>query len=520
MTSQAISIHGPCPCGKSSDAYALYDDGHGHCFSCGKTHFKTDRGNTIIEDTDYTLQYVSWRGISAETMRKYGCLSRIDTNGKPHSLLLRYPPEGTHKVRYFDRKDFRAEGKMTEASLFGMDVFSAGSAKAITITEGELDAMSLHQITGGPVVSIRGASSAKTDCLKAFAYLDSFEKIYLAFDNDEAGEKACAQVAPLFDFNKIYHVKFSKYKDANEYLEAGASEELKRIWWNSKRFLPEGVHSTFAEFKDIIGKDRRKPTFEVPFKTLQEMTFGLFSGEVFLITALEGVGKTEIIRAMEYKLLKETDVNIGTLHLEEDKARQLKGLAGLELKTPVHLPTSNVSQDEIVKALEGVVKKDDRLHLYSHFGSDDPDVILQMIRFLVAHCGCRVVFLDHITMVVTGLFGEDERRALDYISTRLAMMVKELDFCLVMVSHVNDDDKTRGSRNISKIAGTWVHLSRDLESPSESDRNTTSLILKKNRLGARTGFAGDLYFDEETFILADKDTHPAIVGRVNPELPT
>jgi len=67
---------------------------------------------------------------------------------------------------------------------------------------------------------------------------------------------------------------------------------------------------------------------------------------------------------------------------------------------------------------------DDRLFLYSHFGSDEPDIFLDTVRFLVTACQCGVVIVDHITMVCSGLSGEDERRALDYISTRLEMMVR------------------------------------------------------------------------------------------------
>jgi len=104
-------------------------------------------------------------------------------------------------------------------------------------------------------------------------------------------------------------------------------------------------------------------------------------------------------------------------------------------------------------------------------------------------------------MVVSGLGDEDERKALDYISTRLAMMVKELDFGLLLVSHVNDEGKTRGSRNISKIADCWVHLDRDQQAPTEDQRNTTSLTVRKNRFGARTGPSGKLYFDIGTFKL-------------------
>ena len=86
-------------------------------------------------------------------------------------------------------------------------------------------------------------------------------------------------------------------------------------------------------------------------------------------------------------------------------------------------------------------------------------------------------------MAVSGLGDEDERKALDYISTRLAMMVKELDFALILVSHVNDEGKTRGSRNISKIADCWIHMDRDQQAPSEEQRNTTYLTFKRTASG-------------------------------------
>lgn len=505
--------HLPCPCGRSSDAYTLYEDGHGFCYSCDKPTFSNKKDN-ILDKT--TLEYLPFRGVSAVTMRKFGCKTVVDAEGKPILLGYPYGTEGAVKYRHLDQKKFFSEGEMSKTGLFGMEVFSAGSSKAITITEGEQDALSVYEILGHPVVSVHSASSAKKDCAAAHSYLDSFEKIYLCFDNDEHGEKAAVAVASLFDFNKIYHVKMTKFKDASDYLQAGAVKEFTNVWWNSKRFLPEHILSSFQEFDGILDSDTKKETFPFPFKTLQEMTYGLPLGEVVLVTAQEGVGKTEIIRAMEFKLLKETDDNIGTIHLEEDKARQLKGLAGYELGVPAHLPDSSVSSDDIKAALRRIVTRDDRLHIYSHFGSDDPDTILSMIRFMVAVCGCKYIFLDHITMVVTGLESDDERKTLDLISTRLAMMVKELNFCLVLVSHVNDDNKTRGSRNISKIATTWVHLDRDLEATDEITRNTTTLIVKKNRLGGRTGFAGDLYFDLETYLIGDK---PDSLFPKAPELP-
>jgi twinkle protein len=495
---RVVQHNQPCPRCSSSDAYQIYEDG-GYCFSCGK-------GDRVeeVDNGEHTYEYLSHRGISKETFQYYGVATKVAHDGRPVAVAFPYSKDA-RKVRLLGEKKFFSQGDMNSQSLFGKDKFSAGSARAITITEGEFDALAAFEALGSkyPVVSVRSASSAKKDCGASRDYLNSFEKIYLCFDNDEPGTKAAQEVASLFPFEKIYHVKLSKHKDANAYLEAGEAQEFRSIWFNAKRFVPEGVISSFAEIDRIIDEAKVKPTATYPFKQLQDMTYGIRDGECVLFTALEGIGKTEIFRAIEYHLLKTTDFNVGIIHLEESKDRTVKGLAGYELRSPCHLEEAGVSNADIKSAFRSVVTRDERLHIYSHFGSSDPNIILDTIRFLVAVCGCRYIFLDHITMVVTGLEGEDERKALDYISTQLKMMAKELGFTLFFISHVNDEGQTRGSRNISKVADLRVHLHRDLTSGNARTRNTTELTVYKNRFGAHTGPAGKLHFDGSTFMISE-----------------
>lgn len=460
---------------------------------------------------DVTYQYLPWRGITQETMKFYGVLTKVSGEGTPLAVGFKYG-NGRTKVRSISEKTFSTTGEAAESTgyLFGKDKFAAGSAKAVTITEGELDAMSAFQLLGSkyPCVSISGATSARSDCTKDYEYLNSFDKIYLCFDNDEAGAKATQQVASLFDFNKIYHVRLDR-KDANEYLKNKDEKAFTSSWWAAKRFLPEGVLSSFSEFDKIIDEDVKKESVPYPFETLQRLTYGIRTGEVVLLKAQEKIGKTEIMRAIEYHLLKTTKDNIGVIHLEEGKSRLVKGLAGYELRQPVHLPDAGVSNEEIKKAFHAVVGQDERLHIYTHFGSDDPDVILNTIRFMAGACGCKYVFLDHITMVVTGLEDTDERKTLDYIVTRLGMMVRELNFCLFLVSHVNDAGQTRGSRLIPKIADLIISLDRDILSPDEQTRNTTKLVVEGNRFASATGPAGLLVFDPATFCITETLGLPA-----------
>ena len=498
MTSKIVDRHIQCPSCPSSDAYCTYEDGHGYCFSC-QTYFPPPHKETLLTDEAFTYEYLPWRGVSKETMAFFDCKTKIDSSGRPVEIGYKYP-NGSYKIRTLAEKNFRTINNgsgETVVGLFGQDKFEAGTYKYLTITEGELDALSLYQVLKAPVVSVRSSSSAARDVSLVRSWANAFERVYLCFDNDTPGREATQQVAKLFDFNKVYEVKLQRRKDANEYLQAGEAEELRNIWWTSKRYLPANIISSFEEFKRIL-TETPKEGVTYPFPTLSKMTYGLRTSESVLITAQEGVGKTELMHTLEHHLLEKTNDNVGAIFMEEPNRRHLQSLAGIQLHSPVHLPDSGRSDAELLSALQKVIGKDERLFIYSHFGSDDPDVLLDTIRFLVSACGCKYILLDHITMAVTGLAGErDERRALDYISTRLEMMVVELDFCLIVVSHVNDDGLTRGSRNIAKVANTRIDLKRNLMSNDPVEQNTTDLFLTKNRFGMKTGHAGRIYFDQD-----------------------
>jgi twinkle protein len=504
----------PCPKCNSSDAYHEYEDG-GYCFSCkhstrGSKSLEIDEMNE--DEGEFVYRHKPHRGLSVETLRHYGILTKYSAH-TDEEICTYFPyAKGAGKTRTPDKK-FYSVGDMKNVHLFGKNLFPAGSSTEITITEGEYDAASVYQIVGRPAVSVRSSSHARNDCREEWEYLNSFKKIVLAFDSDGPGQKAAQEVAALFDFNKVYQVEIDpKLKDANGYLQANMGEPFKRAWWNAKRYMPEGVLSTFKEFEECLDDSTyQDPIGEWPFPRLQDATYGLRPGEITLFTALEGIGKTEIIRAVEHHILKNTEHNVGIIHLEENKARTLKGLAGIELRIPVHLPDAQVDPREVKDVLKKLIKRDDRLHVYSHFGSDDPDVILDTIRFMAGACECRIIFLDHITMLATGLQEKDERQTLDYISTRLGSMVNELKFHLVLISHVNDVGQTRGSRNISKIANTRVDMFRDITSPDEGIRNTTQLSVSKNRFASITGPAGTLWFDRATFTLNEiEDAHDVI----------
>jgi twinkle protein len=490
--SKIVELHQPCPVCTSSDAYCQYEDGHGHCYSCNYHKFVNE---DFLQEL-YTYEYLPLRGLSRHTLEFYDIKTKVDKDGQPISIGFKYP-DGRYKVRSLTEKSFRWEpaGDTDRTGLFGRDHFSAGKDRSVIITEGEFDAASLYQATGTSVVSVQSASSAARDVAHDRSWVDSHERIYLAFDNDAAGREALKSVARMFDYNKILVVNFDRFKDANECLQAAGDHELRLIWQNARRYLPDTVVEVNADNIDELLGEAPKPGVPYPWVTLNEKTYGIRRGESVLITAQEGVGKTALMHAIEYQLLRETTDAIGAIYLEEDKREHLHQLAGIHLQKPAHLPDAGIAKAEIKQAIQDCTQSDGRLHLYNHFGSDDPDVLLDTIRFMVTARNVVFVLLDHIGISVSGLRGErDERRALDYLSTRLAMMIKELNFALIMVSHVNDDGKTRGSRLIGKDCHVRIDVTRDVE--HESDE--LHLMVSKNRPIGRSGPAGVLLFDQYT----------------------
>lgn len=504
LTSKLIKAHLPCPSCDSSDAYSEYDDGHGYCFSCLQ-YFKS-KEELISEDT-FTYEYIPIRGLSKEALSFYDIKTKINIEGKPVSLGFRYP-NGNYKIRLLDRKEFYSKGSTTKAGLFGQDRFSEGSNKYVVITEGEFDAVSIWQVLKLPAVSVSSSATAYADCVYSRSWLSSFERIYICFDTDRPGQQATERVAKLFDFHKVYILKLSR-KDANEYLQHGEAEELRNIWWNAKQYKPESIISSLNEFEDALRKPPT-PSIPYPFQKLNEMTYGIRTGESVLITAQEGIGKTEIMHAIEYSILTGSKENVGAIFLEETAKRHLQALAGLHLRTPVHLPAYDGSIDQTVRAVEEIVGGDNRLFMYTHYGNESSELLLDTIRFLVTACGCRYILLDHITMAVTGSATEDERRELDYLSTRLEMMVVELDFSLIIVSHVNDDGRTRGSRNISKICNTRIDCYRELLDNDDIIKRTVTFVVSKNRFGGKTGSAGAAIFDIDTYSWKEADNDNCI----------
>lgn len=521
MSKNWKQYHIPCPCGKSSDAFCIDSNDWGKCFSCGKNFSpeylgkkeqneepmeKMEDNNTPSPSSSLEdFKFHPHRGIREDIFAFFDVQTRFE-NDVPVEVGFRFAND-SFQIRKFDEKKFRSVGDIRNAPLFAKDRFDPGAFNTVTIFEGAYDALAGYQMLGrkSACVSIKSAQSAKSEIIKDWDYLNSFKRIVICFDNDDPGNRASREVASLFDFNKIFKIKLNRHKDANEYLEKGESIEFVKAWDNSKRYTPDNIISSFGEIEKALEESNDEMIAEYPFKSLQEGLYGLHEGEVVLIKGLPGIGKTEMLRAIEHHVLKSiNDSRIGIIHLEESQAKTIKGIATYEDKFPYIHPQTNASKQEILKAYKKAVgEEDSRVYLYESFDVEDENQFLDNVRFMVSGCGCRLIFFDHITWLATGLDNEDERKKLDRLSQKLKLLAKELKFCLIEISHINDDGKTRGSRNIANVADTIIWMTRDVLNPSYDIRTRVDFLVEKARAGGNTGPMGYAKFDYDTMMLLD-----------------
>ena len=231
--------HLPCDACGSSDGVSVNIDNSWKCFSC-KTHGQNYDNEYIGEQmTESKLSAIRTEGvagaltdrkITSDTTKKYGVTIRRNNDGSIKNHLYPYYKDGeqvAQKIRDVQDKDFRIEGTVRDAELFGMHTVQK-KGKYITITEGECDAMAAYELMGSKwaVVSvINGASSAPKDVKKNLEFFNDFETIVICFDADKAGKDAAKKVAELFPPSKAKIMTMPEgYKDANDMLKVNKKQ--------------------------------------------------------------------------------------------------------------------------------------------------------------------------------------------------------------------------------------------------------------------------------------------------------
>lgn len=513
---------GPCEeCG-SSDACALYSDGHRHCFSCH--HYYPPEGEELpqrkkprvsadllkVEPIDRVI-----REITPDTFKKFGYGEAAMSGQRVH--VASYRDESGAVIAQHVRtktKDFPWIGDKKKTQLFGQHLWRDGG-KMLTITEGELDAMSMSQIWGNkyPVVSIKsGAQAAKKDIAQWLNWIEQFETVVFLFDMDDPGQEAARECALMLTPGKA-KIASLPLKDANEMLKERRGKELIDAVWGAKVYRPEGI----VTLSDIKGEALKPIQVGLPWvlPTLTKLTHGRRYGEIYGLGAGTGVGKTDLLTQQVDFDITELNQKVGLFFLEQQPVETAKRVAGKNAGRRFHIPDAGWTEQELIDTIEKL-EVTGNLYMFDHFGTADWEIIEKRIRYLYHSEGVRIFYLDHLTALAAA--EEDEKKGLERITADMGGLVKELDIMIILVSHLATPDgkpHEEGGRVMirhfkgSRAIGFWCHymfgLERNQQAEDEEERQTTTFrVLKDRYTGQATGQVFYLGYDPEEGRLFEK----------------
>jgi twinkle protein len=519
--------HEPCPKCGSKDNLARWPDGHAFCFGC-EYHEPPTQGAIFLTPgsermssseerpfEDGEVVAIKRRGLSQATCEKWNYrVGKASKDGRTIQIA-NYVKDGriaAQKIRDNEKK-FWTTGKYKNLPLYGQWLWGQGGRKVV-VTEGELDALSVSQMQDNrwPVVSLtNGAGGAVDDITRNLEWLESYDEVVLCFDNDEVGLDAVEKVAPLFTPGKC-KVAALPLKDASDMLQAGRGDELIRALWDAKEFRPDGIIDGMDVTMEYL-LEAPAQGYSTPYPELNEVTNGFRKGEIVLVTAGTGIGKSTIVREIAHHFNSVHGLTTGNVFLEESYRKTVQGYLAIDNNIPLgdlrRNPKDALTETQYKDSMEKLIRNG-RTFFYNHFGSLESEVLLSRLNYMAVGLGVDFIFLDHISIVVSGMDSsrEGERKDIDKLMTKLRTLVERTGVGVVAISHLSKADGTpheeggrvalndlRGSASLKQIPDCVIAMERDQQGKS---KNVATLRVLKNREFGDTGPAGLVIYDRET----------------------
>ncbi len=422
-----------------------------------------------------------------------------------------------------------------EPILFGWQAIPE-NAREVTITEGEIDALSMAAY-GYPALSVPfgGGGGRKQQWIESdYDRLERFEKLYIATDVDGPGEEAAAEIAGRLGRHRCYRVRLPR-KDGNDCLVEGVSRDAIAASYQAAESLdPEGLHRADAYTDKVIRlfypEEGEHIGYSLPYGSLKK-NLRFRPGEVTLWSGASGSGKSQLISDCMPEWLREgSRICVASFEMQPQwiMKRLVKQSAGVDRPPKQYIP-------EITKWLgEGVL-------LYEKVGKAGIDTLLEIFDYARAKYGCDQFVIDSLMRL--GIAGDDytgqEQAVFKIVDWTIANNVHSH-----LVAHSRKGDKKswgvpetediKGAMEIGANAFNIITVWRDRDHEekmrqAKSDEERAPLDEKpgvilnvaKQRNGDFEGRAG-LWFNQDTYqYFSSKDNRKwprKYVGRAEQEV--
>lgn len=535
----------PCEDCGSSDALALYSDGHTHCFSCSTTK-GGQRGKSAVskskKDTrPYDVQIAELlEGSEHNALQKWG-ISQATARHCDYRTKVLSPEKGQHlavykdehgkpifvKVRSVTPEDSKAGffgvGDQEAVSLYGIETLGKGG-KMVLVTEGEKDRLAGSQLWANrfPVVGLPfGAESSGKAFARALPRLLAYDKIIFGLDMDKQGQDGTAELVRMVPPGKAFIARFTS-KDLHQMVQDEGPEKTIAAIHNAPPHRPIGM----VDADEIDGRLEEAPEwgFTLPYPQLYQWTLGLKPGQVWVGGAGVGMGKSDHGAEIVAHHIKPVEdggnyQRVATFNYESDEVDMLRLILSKLWSRNFSVPapedgSSNVywTPEELNAARAYRREKCAKVFINSHEGAITWDAIVEQIRYLHHAEDVHFFMIDPMAALVAQ--AEDKNQALDKLMAEAKELAAQLKIILFFWSHLTRPGQGkkpheeggrvelaqfRGSNSISMWADAIIGLERDTQADDLTERCTSTVrMLKIRKRGANNGKTFQLIYNDLT----------------------
>ncbi|ETI36361.1 hypothetical protein F442_17360 [Phytophthora nicotianae P10297] len=369
--------------------------------------------------------------------------------------------------------------------LFGWNTVPT-TAQELVLTEGEFDAMAVHQATGMAAVSLpNGCQSLPPSVLPL---LERFKRIYLWMDNDASGQSNVEKFAAKLGMARCYIVRMptnaaaSSIKDANDALRAGL--DLTAIV-NAAERIPHSQITTFEElrrdvYEEIVNPLKACGVQSRAFPSLNRLMKGHRMGEVTVLTGPTGCGKTTFLSQLSLDLCGQGVSTLwGSFEIKNTR---------LMHKMLTQLAQKNLSGD--VRAFEAAADRFEALpmHFLRFFGSTEVDEVLDAMEYAVYAYDVQHILLDNVQFMMAGQGrGYDKFERQDAALDKFRKFASAKNVHLTLVIHPRKEQEDQ-DLTLSSVFGT-AKATQEADNVLilQRTRGESKLDIRKNRFDGALG---------------------------------
>lgn len=449
------------------------------------------------------------RGLSERTISKFG----IGTKDNRITFPFQYSGQIV-KAKYLSlirnngKKDIYATPN-TPPCLFGWQSLS-DDIDEITLTEGELDAMSLYQM-GYPSLSVPlgGGIGGKHDWIdNEYENLKRFKRINICFDQDYTGRASIKEVVIRLGAHRCFVIQLP-CKDANEYLTSCLSDPnakpIQYYFENAIDCAPSEFCSVsrFAKLVEeyFYPNENSFLGYSPPWEGLKSK-FMFRHNELTIWTGINGHGKSQLLGQIALELMHQ-GAKVCIVSLEMPPKLLLARL--------IRQATGQPKPDKsLIEKVFFWLRT--QLWIYENRSSITKEKLIQIMEYGRCCHGIDVFIID--SLMKCGLGEEDYNAQKDF--TEALCNFKNLHDCQIhLVAHprkgANEKQSpgkmdVKGSGALSDLAdnvfAVWRNKAKSNNAPYDC-----KLSCDKHRNGDWEGeFL--LWFDKASFLFSEKVNHP------------